>query len=368
MDINSSINILIVDDSPEALQNAGTILKTLGYPIRIALNGTTALELIQQERPTIILLDVSMDDMSGFQVCRQIKSNPKWADIAIIFVTASGQEQNIQEGFQAGAQDYVVKPFLASELLARVRTHIQIAAQSMELKNAYHELDQFCHSVSHDLKSPLLVIQQLTSLLVQSLPEVSSKEDFSMEDINTIASLLTEKCSYTLKLVESLLELSHISQITPVLEPLDLDELFLECFHELSILENQRNFRFSTDSLPPIMANSTLMKLLVQNILSNAIKFTRTKPLSVIRITHQVHSSRFILEIRDNGVGFDNSQSHKLFHIFSRLHSSEEFEGSGVGLTIVSRIMKSHNGTAAICSTPGEGTCVTLTFPSDCLI
>lgn len=368
MNDNSFVNILIVDDSPEALQNAGTILKTLGYPIRIALDGATALELIQEERPTLILLDISMEGMSGFQVCREIKSNPELADIAIIFVTASENEQSIQEGFQAGAQDYVIKPFLPSELLARVQTHIKLATQSMELKCAYNDLDQFCHSVSHDLKSPLLVIQQLISLLVDSLPKSKGDTNFSLEDIHTTANLLTDKCTYTLNLVESLLELSHVSQINPVFSPLDLNVLFQDCFNELSKLEPHRCFDFHMDELPVVMANPTLLKILVQNVLSNAIKFTRTREISEIQISHKLLSSKLIIQIRDNGVGFDSKQTHKLFHVFFRLHTTSEFEGSGVGLTIVSRIMKSHNGTAAITGSIDQGACVTLSFPSDCII
>ena len=368
MNSNTPINILIVDDSPEALQNAGTILKPLGYPIRIALDGTTALELIQQQHPTIILLDISMDGMSGFQVCHKIKSDPNLSDIAIIFVTASENEQSIQAGFQAGAQDYVIKPFLPSELLARVQTHIQLVSQAMELKCAYNDLDQFCHSVSHDLKSPLLVIQQLTSLLVHSLPKQKNDVDFSLEDINTIAGLLTEKCTYTLNMVESLLELSHVSQINPIFTPLDLNTLFQNCFKELSSLEPNRHFHFHANNLPVIMANTTLMKILVQNVLSNAIKFTRTKPTAEIQISHNLLSSKLIIEIKDNGVGFDSKNTHKLFHVFSRLHTTSEFEGSGVGLTIVSRIMKSHNGSASITGTLNQGACVTLTFPINCIV
>lgn len=367
MNSNSPINILIVDDSPEALQNAGTILKPLGYPIRIALDGATALELIQQEPPTIILLDISMDGMSGFQVCHEIKSDPNLSDIAIIFVTASENEQSIQAGFQAGAQDYVIKPFLPSELLARVQTHIKLVSQSLELKSAYNDLDQFCHSVSHDLKSPLLVIQQLTSLLVHSLPQNETDTNFSFEDINTIADLLTEKCTYTLNMVESLLELSRVSQITPIFVPLNLNVLFENCFEELSSLEPERQFHFHTDNLPVIMANSTLIKILIQNVLSNAIKFTRTKSTAQISISHSLLPSKLIIEIKDNGVGFDSKNTHKLFHVFSRLHTTSEFEGSGVGLTIVSRIMKSHNGTASITGKLNQGACITLTFPRDCV-
>ena len=144
------VNILIVDDVPEPLQNAGKILRELGYPIRVALNGKDALRLIRRQRPSVVLLDVSMEGMNGFQVCRSIRAEKEYEDIAIIFVTASDDERSIQEGFLAGGQDYVSKPFRPLELLARVKNQIRIVSQSGRLKDADQELDLCCHNVSHD--------------------------------------------------------------------------------------------------------------------------------------------------------------------------------------------------------------------------
>lgn len=355
------INILIVDDVPEHLQNAGTILKELGYPIRAALNGKDALGLIKNQRPSVVLLDVSMEDMDGFQVCRIIRAEKEYEDIAVIFVTASDDENSIQEGFLAGGQDYVSKPFRPLELLARVKNQIRIVSQSEGLKDAYHELDQFCHNVSHDLKSPLLVIRQLSSMLVDTCA------DPKINEAATISELLDEKCGQLLEMVERLLELSHTAQLKSHLQPVNLSQLFSATGAELTGLEPERNFHITVEPMPVIYADLTLMKLLAQNIFSNAIKFTRYRETAKITAACQTDASGLTVTVKDNGAGFDSANGDKLFQVFSRLHDASEFEGTGVGLTIIERIMRTHGGSVTIKGEPERGAWVTLHFPRELL-
>lgn len=355
-------NILIVDDASEHLYNAGNILRPLGYPIRIALTGHRALELIQEQKPTVILLDIMLDDMNGFQICRQLKNNPAYSDIAIIFVTGLNDEESIQEGFRIGGADYVTKPYRPMELIARIQNQIRLTTQAAELKYAYHELDHFCQNVSHDLKSPLLVIQQLAALLIESVP---SKDN---SDVLTIADMLDCNCKNTLRMVERLLELSHVTQMPLCKEDVNICQLFQDTAAELILLEPERNFDISIDeSIPRLYADRELLKILIQNVLSNAIKFTRNRPVSVIQITGELTASSYTISIHDNGAGFDPKHADKLFQVFSRLHTSSEFEGSGVGLTIIARIMKMHGGTANITGELEKGAVISLHFPIRCV-
>ena len=351
------VNILIVDDVPEHLQNAGNILRELGYPIRVALNGKDALRLIRRQRPSVVLLDVSMEGMNGFQVCRAIRAEKEYEDIAIIFVTASDDERSIQEGFLAGGQDYVSKPFRPLELLARVKNQIRIVSQSERLKDAYQELDLFCHNVSHDLKSPLLVLRQLAAMLTDTC------SDRKNEETETISGLLDEKCSQLLEMVERLLELSHTAQIESHLQPVDLAGIFRKTVEELAGLEPERKFRISVEEMPMLNADPALMKLLAQNIFSNAVKFTRHRETAEITTSCTTDAAGLIITIKDNGVGFDPANSGRLFQVFSRLHDASEFEGTGVGLTIVERIMRTHGGSVSISEEPDCGAAVTLHFP-----
>ena len=146
-----TVGILIVDDTPEHIKTAAAILKTLGYPIRAASNAEHALRLIEKQVPTVLLLDIAMPGMDGFELMRKLSKYPFYADMAILCVTASSDRQSIEQGFALGARDYVVKPYHSSELLARVKNHIQLVIQSKELKHSYEELDRFALNV-HDLR------------------------------------------------------------------------------------------------------------------------------------------------------------------------------------------------------------------------
>lgn len=356
---NEDINILIVDDTPEHIHIASSILKPLNCSIRAANSGTAALKLIEKKIPTLILLDVNMPDINGFEICQMLKSNSIYEDVAIIFITASEDEYSISKGFSLGAQDYVVKPYNSSELLARVTTHIKLIRQKEELKHAYDELNKFCHTVSHDLKSPLLVIIQLINLLCS---ELDSNES---EDVKNILDQLTSKSEDTILMIERLLELSKINQFECDFKSVNLTDIANTMYNELSSLESSRNIIFNCSKLPIIKCDETLIKLLFQNVLSNALKFSRNSNPSIININCETSSKYLYIYIEDNGVGFNMKYSDKLFHVFERLHNKEDFEGSGVGLSIIKRIMEHHNGHVEIYSELNKGTKITLAFPKN---
>lgn len=354
---SSEINILIVDDTPEHILIASSILKECNYVIRAAHNGITALKQIEQKMPTLILLDINLPDLSGYEVCRKINTNPKYAHIAIIFMTSSNDEVSIRQGFLSGARDYVVKPYNASELLARVNAHVKLVTQSLELTHTYKELDQFCHTVSHDLKSPLQVINQLCFMLEDQFdtPLTSTQEE--------ILSRLHIKCDQMIIMIESLLDFSKMTALPCNSEEVNLDALFRSITNEMLLVETKRSILITQDPLPTIQGDSSLLSLLIQNIIGNAIKFTRNQTSATIHIHYEIQNTFHVITIKDNGVGFDPTYSNKLFHVFERLHSKDEFEGSGVGLAIVERIMKRHNGFAEITGQPDAGATVTLRFP-----
>jgi len=358
--LNSTPNILIVDDLPEHIRIAQHILKDQGYRLRTAANGITALQLIKKEIPSLILLDIKMEGLNGFELCKTLKSKPEYQDIAVIFMTADDDVDSIETGFASGAQDYVVKPYHASELIARVNAHMKIAVQGQELKHAYHELDQFCHSVSHDLKSPLQVIAQLAYLLKDEMINFANPpSEHCLEIINH----LTEKCEHTLLMNQRLLDLSKLSQLTCHFTNVDLAELFRNTLAELTSLCPERKINYTVSKLPKIAGDPILLEHLCQNIIHNAIKFTRCREITEISVSSQNQPDGYEILIKDNGAGFDMTYSDKLFQIFERLHPASEYEGSGVGLTIVSRIMERHHGSVSIKGIPDHGAAVHLVFP-----
>lgn len=343
MDYTQSISqpeILLVDDTPEHIETAVTILRQNNFRVRIATNGSTAFRLIKQHQPDLILLDVYMPEMDGFEICRLIKAESDLSSIPIIFLTSSNDAESIKKGFDLGAQDYVVKPFNTSELLARVHTHIKLKKQTESLLKANHELDSFCYTVAHDLKAPLLSLSKLTEYLA-----LDYSDRLDIEGLELIDNI-QDKSKEIIQIVNHLLELSRMSEMPMNIEPINLEQLFLKVFDELIKLEPQRNVEFTIKNLPIIQGDPVMIKLLVMNVLTNAIKYTGNRKKATIEATSVENDTEFIISVKDNGAGFDMRYASRLFSVFQRLHSQNEFEGSGVGLAIVQKILKRHHGLA----------------------
>ncbi|TWH45035.1 response regulator [Sporomusa sp. KB1] len=341
--------ILIVDDTPEHIETAVAVLRNNNFHVRVATKGNTALKLLEQHMADLILLDIYMPEINGFEICQMIKNDPAFRSIPIIFLTSLNDEASISKGFQLGAQDYVTKPFNTSELLARVNTHIKLKRQAESLQHANNELDSFCYSVAHDLKSPLLSLNKLTEYLAA---DYADKID---PDGQELISNIQEKSQEVIQIIDHLLDLSRMCERKMDLTTIDLSQLFSKTYTELVALEPVRDIEFTLAPLPTIQGDALMLKLLVQNILSNALKYTRHKATASIKVTATQTDTEFVIAIQDNGAGFDMKYSARLFNIFQRLHSNNEFEGSGIGLAICQKILKRHHGTAWITGKVNEG-------------
>ena len=350
--------ILIVDDLPDHIAFAGSILREQGYKVYAASSGESALKFLEKKLPDLIVLDVNMEGLSGFDVCKIIKEDPKTKDIPVIFLTAENSPEKIRKGFEIGCCDYVHKPFLKDEYLARVQTHLRISMQNRELAAAYKELNLFCSAVSHDLKAPLNVINLLIDTLKNELSD-------SGDEVEKIMTMIQEKSVALTKMIERLLEFSRLCNIRPLFEKLDPVKLICDIFIELKALEPERNITLKCGELPKIYGDRVLITTVFKNILSNAFKFTRKKEKAVITVSGRVKNSVTEISVKDNGAGFDMKYSDKLFGIFQRLHEQEDFEGSGVGLALIDRIMKRHGGSVKIKGEVDKGAEITLYFENE---
>jgi two-component system, sensor histidine kinase and response regulator len=350
--------ILIVDDTPEQIETAMYVLKSNNYKVRVATKGLTALKLLEKQVPDLILLDIFMPGIDGFELCKLIKANEAFKNIPIIFLTSSDDEESIKKGFDSGAQDYVTKPFNNIELLARVNTHIKLKQQTQSLSEANKELDSFCYSIAHDLKAPLLSISKLIEYLYC---DYSDKFD---EDANTLITNIQKKSLELTDIIDHLLEFSRMCEFEMNLEEIDVNVLFKSVYSELLLTQpSSRVIDISIQTMPIIIGDTIMMRILITNILSNSIKYTSTKEISKIDISFTENHSNLVFCIKDNGVGFDMKYSSRLFQVFQRLHSSKEFEGSGVGLSICQRILKRHNGKAWMTGEVDKGTSFYFSFP-----
>ena len=349
--------IIIVDDLPDHVTFAGTLLRGEGYRVSAATSGAEALRFLAGHRPDLIVLDIKMDDMDGLEVCRRIKSAPETREIPVIFVTAETDSAVITEGFAAGCCDYVSKPFVRAEYLARIAAHLSIARHAQELAAAYDELNLFCSAVSHDLKSPLSVIRLLLGTLESELDGKLSGE------AEKIIEMLDDKAAHLTEMIGRLLEFSRMCNIRPAFEQLDLNAVFNEIFGELRLLEPERRITLLCGTLPAVWGDPVLVCMLLKNVLTNAFKFTRVRQNALITVGAFEENGYTVISVRDNGAGFDMQYADRLFGIFQRLHPTEAFEGTGVGLAMVDRIMKRHGGRVHMEGEVDRGAEIFLYFP-----
>ncbi len=351
--------ILIVDDLPDHIAFAGSILKDRGYKIFAATSGEKALKFLEEKLPDLIVLDINMDGITGFEVCKIIKENPRTKDIPVIFLTAENSPQKIKQGFEIGCCDYVQKPFVRDEYIARIETHLSISRHNKEMAAAYNELNLFCSAVSHDLKAPLNVINMLIETLKNELGDNQTGE------IDKITGMIQDKSNSLTKMIERLLEFSKMCNITPHFEILNLVDIINDIFSEFKSLEPRRSVTLICGTLPEITGDRVLVNMMLKNIINNSFKFTRKKRNAVINVSSYEAGSFTAISIKDNGAGFDMEYSHKLFGIFQRLHEQDEFEGSGVGLALIDRIMKRHGGKVTITGEVDKGAEITLFFANN---
>lgn len=349
--------ILIVDDMPDHIAYSGTLLKAEGYRVFAAISGKAAVRFLEKRLPDMILLDIQLGDTNGLDLCKEIKSNPKTSTVPIIFLTSETSPEIISKSFELGGCDYVKKPFIKEEYLARIRTHLQIAVQQRDLTNANNELTMFCSAVSHDLKAPFNIINMLIEMLRGELGENQE------QGIYDIMDMIVSKATQTRIMIERLFEFSKMCNVKPKMKSVDIKRIAVDTFNELYRLETDRDIEFICGNLPSVDGDEVLIQIMLKNLLGNAIKYTSKRDHAVIEISGSSNKTYNTVKIRDNGSGFDMTYSNKLFKVFQRLHSEDEFEGSGVGLALVNRIMERHGGLVEAYGEVGKGAEFSLLFP-----
>lgn len=359
-------DILVADDSLPNLRLIVEILGNKGYTVRPVLDGASALESIRAQPPDLILLDVNMPKINGYDVCQQLKFDDSTCDIPVIFISASEQLINKVTAFFVGGVDYITKPYQPEEVLARVKTHLSLHFLQQRLKSqnlllqeeiaarkqveaaltqANSDLESFAYSVSHDLRTPLRHINGFIELLLKD--EAQHVSERARQYLDTIAAASARMG----QLINSILTLSRAGRAALVVMPIDLNALLKEVIQEASPGPKTRQIHWKIEELPMVQADLNLLKQVFVNLVANAIKFTSNCDNARIHIgllkntdEQSSGSDRVSIFIRDNGVGFDPAYTHKLFNSFQRLHSEQEFQGIGIGLAIVKRIITRHGG------------------------
>ena len=344
--------ILVIDDNVDLREYMLALLSPT-YEVSTASDGRQGLAIARTSSPDLILSDVMMPELSGIELVAALRADPRCASIPVILLSARAGQEAAIEGLDAGADDYLVKPFSAPELLARVNTHVQLALKRREwanrLENANRELDAFTHSVAHDLRAPLRGINGMAEILYEG------KRQQLDADGQRYLRFIRESGARMAQLIEDLLKLSRVTRADMERHPLDLSSIVSEVARSLRNADPARQVEFVIPQGIRADGDPRLLRVALENLLGNAWKFTGKKTAARIEFGHEDRDGDRAYFVRDNGAGFDMAYAGKLFQVFQRVHAMSEFEGSGVGLATVQRIVSRHGGRIWADSSVNEG-------------
>jgi len=352
--------ILVVDDNEENLSVLGNQLISKGYQVLFAESGEIALKAVERKQPDLILLDVSMPGMSGYEVCERLKAKSETAHIPVIFLTAHAETQDIVKGFSLGAIDYVTKPFNKQELLSRVQTHLelkharkQLELQNNELKENLSTKNKFFSIIAHDLKNPFNSLLGLSKIMSESI------EQKDWDQVKEIAGYINQTTQQSYKLLTNLLEWSRLQMGNIQFNPtkFSLKQLIDETvqLNEASYSEKRITVTTDVEETLELTADWQMLQAIVRNLLSNAIKFTKQGQAVYISATR--NNNTVEISIKDKGIGIAEKDIEKLFKIesgFSRRGTNNE-KGTGLGLLLCKEFVEKHNGKIWVESEVGKG-------------
>lgn len=419
--------ILIAEDSPTQAMNLQYLLEQHDYEVVVCENGEQALTAARAKKPDVVISDIVMPRMSGYQLCRALKADPALADVPVLLVTSLNDPEDVLRGLDAGADSFILKPYEQNFLINRIRfvllhrqmkredrgqigleinlndrTHFitsdrlqilnllvstyeaaiqrneelrrseeelresntalrdvnrQLEERAIELEQANRELEAFSYTISHDLRTPLRHINGYAAMLQEDAGAVLQP------GMRRYLDLIQESSRHMGMLMDELLAFSRLGRQPIERMPVDMNELARRALRDVQG-ERYREARVAIAPLPHAYADSLLLRQVWVNLLSNALKYSAPRGAEArVEVSGDSDGQIVRYTVSDNGVGFDPQYADRLFGVFQRLHSSEEFEGSGVGLAIVERIVQRHGGMIHAQAVAGEGATFTIELP-----
>ncbi|GAB4450144.1 MAG: response regulator [Anaerolineae bacterium] len=364
--------ILVVSNPDETQNLLLEYLRGSGFKVPLATDGETALEMARFSPPDIILLDVKLPGIDGFETCRRLKAQRETADIPLIFITSQTGTIDKVRGFVLGAVDYITRPIQSEEVLARVKTHLtlqrlqkeavarnaMLQAEIAEREKLIEELDAFAHTVAHDLKNPLGVTITHTQFLQKFHAQMSPPE--LRDGLDTIVKNGRKMNN----IIDELLLLSsvRIEEVTP--QPLHMADVVLEALDRLGFLIDEYQAAISSpapESWPVVLAYAPWVEEVWINYISNAIKYGGPRP-NIALGAHTGGDGLVEFWVRDHGPGLSVEEQARLFVPFNRLNQVRA-EGHGLGLSIVQRIVSKLGGRVTVTSAPGQGSTFSFFLP-----
>jgi hypothetical protein len=361
--------ILIVDDEAAQTRALCETLEGRGYKTAGFFAPAAALAAVEQGKFDVLLTDLVMPGMDGIALLEAARR--KDPDLAGIIMTGEGAIATAVEAMKSGALDYILKPFKLGVILAVLERALsarslrlqnaaleqRVRERTAELEAANAELEAFCHSVSHDLRAPLRHIDGFTAILKESYSAPMPAEARRLLDI------IGNQSRQMGRLIDDLLRFSRLSRQPLAKQAVDVSGLTRDVLDELLRERAGRKIQVNVGDLPGCQADPALLRQVMVNLLSNAFNFTRGRDSAVVEIGGRVQDGEKLYHVRDNGAGFDMQYARHLFGVFQRLHADDEFEGTGVGLSIVRRIVVRHGGRVWAEAAVNQGATFYFTIP-----
>ena len=357
----SEYKILIVDDTVTNVLLLQVILKNAKYNTISAASGQEALDKVESDTPDLILLDIMMPGMNGFEVAQILKSSETNKEIPIIFLTALNTSQDIVKGFKTGANDYISKPFNKEELLIRVNHQISLVAakraidrQNEELRSTIMNRDRLYSVIAHDLRSPMGSIKMIFNMLMLNL----TKESIG-PDMYELLSMANKTAEETFSLLDNLLKWTkcQAGRQKTVFQTTDLVELIedgLAVFSSMSQVKNI-NIRFAPPEKIEVNTDMDMVKTILRNLLSNAIKYSQDN--SEITVSINQNDDSAIINVTDHGCGIKSEDQDKLLKSDTHFttYGTKNEEGSGLGLLLCKDFAQKIGGDLWFVSEEGKG-------------
>ena len=358
-------NILIVDDRKENLLATEKVLRPLYATIYKAASGNEALSLVLRHRFAVVLLDVQMPEMDGFETAQLMQEHESMRSVPIIFVTAiSKEEKYASQAAEIGAVDYIFKPINPDILKSKVKVYLDIYVQrehimelNSDLSQSNEELERFAYICSHDMQEPVRMMNSYAELLLKKYNDALDERG------KKYLNFITGNASRMQKMIQDILAFSRVGREEMTLETVDCYSIIHEVLEEFEAVIKEKDAKILCDDFPTIQASATLLRVLFQNLISNALKFHNDviSPEIAIRVEQQDGMWRF--SVKDNGIGIDPIFHEKIFTIFQRFHRKEDYPGTGIGLSTCRKFIRLFGGDIDFKTEMGKGTEFFFTIP-----
>jgi signal transduction histidine kinase len=366
------VSILMVDDSPDKLLAMESVLEGLGPRLVKVFSGQEALRVLLKQDFALILLDVNMPGMDGFETASLIRKRKSLEHIPIIFVTAlSTTDADIFKGYQFGAVDYILTPIVPEILRTKVGVFIELWKQRRELEaraealrlanehlehrarqlsEANKELESFCYTIAHDLRAPLRSMEGLTALL---LDECGQKLD---PEAREFGERIRASAARMDQMIQELLAYSRLTLMAVQSQPVRLSRVVKDGISQVSWDLEQRQTKLNVrKSNQVVLGNYAILVQVMVNLVSNAVKFVEPDKTPEVTIYDEERDGFARVWVEDNGIGIAKEHQDRIFRIFERLHGRDSYVGTGIGLAIVEKAISRMNGKVGLVSEPGKG-------------